>query len=258
MTKTKSFERKFKAFFPRKVKFALARIICNKYIGKLIKFLNFKKTILGGYFNFRLVSDIQAAKIFFGIWESAEIRFCKRFINNNTIIELGSSVGVTLGLLSKFNSDCEVVCVEANPLNYEILLKLSKEIPKNNNRYHFHNNAIYYKSDQVEFYITSTTGSSIFNNNSSKKISLRAITLSEIINIHCINKPYTLITDIEGSEADIFFNDSLALELCFQIICELEDIPNFSIEQQLNRLNQLGFKVIEKYGNVFYLEKSKT
>ena len=50
----------------------------------------------------------------------------------------------------------------------------------------------------------------------------------------------------------------LALELCFQIICELEDIPNFSIDRQLNRLNQLGFKVIEKYGNVFYLEKFKT
>ena len=108
-----------------------------------------------------------------------------------------------------------MVCVEANPLNYEILLKLSKELPKNNNRYHFYNNAIYYKSDLVEFYITSTTGSSIFNNNSSKKISLRAITLSEIINNHCINKPYTLITDIEGSEADIFFNDSFSLRVMF-------------------------------------------
>ena len=98
--KTTSLERKLKRLVSPNIKSFLLYFLLNSYVGKALKFFKIRWNLFGGKFDYSLVSDKDAAKIFWGIWESAEIRFAKRFAFSSTIIELGSSVGVTLGVLS--------------------------------------------------------------------------------------------------------------------------------------------------------------
>ena len=80
-----------------------------------------------------------------------------------------------------------------------------------------------------------------------------ALSLSELLSTQKIDGPYTLITDIEGAEASIFFEDSQALDNCDRIIAELDNTPMYSADEQLIKLNSLGFKISERYGNVVFM-----
>jgi len=60
-----------------------------------------------------------------------------------------------------------------------------------------------------------------------------------------IEDDYCLITDIEGNEAPIFFEDSKALGKCVNIIAEIEDTQNVSANRQINQLKKIGFSLIE-------------
>ena len=64
-----------------------------------------------------------------------------------------------------------------------------------------------------------------------------------------------MITDIEGAESEIFFNDEEALNNCIEMICELENTIKYSIKDQLDKLLSIGFFIEERYGNVFFLKK---
>jgi hypothetical protein len=91
-------------------------------------------------------------------------------------------------------------------------------------------------------------------NNSTYKV--KTITLGEIIKKYQIKKYFTLIMDIEGSEASIFFKDAKNLNLCNQIICELHACKNFSIEDLVKKIQQINFILVERYNNVFYFKKN--
>jgi len=116
--KTKSLERFVKSLIPLNLKKFLLFFLVNSFVGKLLKSLKISWNLFGGKFNYSLVSDRDAAKIFWGIWESAEIRFSKRFVSTNTVIELGSSVGVTLGVLSNTRTSTKFICLEASSENF--------------------------------------------------------------------------------------------------------------------------------------------
>ena len=92
---------KLKKLIPNSFKSIIAKILINNFFGKIIRFFNPKNTLNSGVFDFKNVSDKEAAQIFFGLWESTEIRFALKFIQSKTIIELGSSVGVLFGNLAK-------------------------------------------------------------------------------------------------------------------------------------------------------------
>lgn len=252
--KSSSLERKFKAILPNKLKIKILFFLVNPIVGKIIKKIRIKFNFFGGIFNYSLVSDIEAAKIFWGVWESSEIRFSKRFAKTNTIIELGSSVGVTLGVLSKFCTKTNFFCVEASPLNFQKLKSLTKILPNKNN-YTLINKAIAYNKKKVQFNFTSTTGSKINHIYFNKNSYVPTTTLSYIIKNYNIKYPYTLITDIEGAEAEIFFKDSSALKYCTCIIAELENSASFSINDQILKLSNLGYIINEMYGNVFVFSK---
>ena len=98
--KSVSLERKIKSLIPNNVKKLILFFLTSRILGKIIKISKIKSNLFGGKFDYDLVSDVEAARIFWGVWESAEIRFSKRFVQTDTIVELGSSVGVTLGVLS--------------------------------------------------------------------------------------------------------------------------------------------------------------
>ena len=81
------------------------------------------------------------------------------------------------------------------------------------------------------------------------------ITLSRLLEENRVNEEYTLITDIEGAESEIFFVDEIALKNCVLIIAELEETSTYSMEEQINKLISIGFSISESYGNVFVFSR---
>lgn len=215
--------------------------------------------MFGGIFDYKYVSNEEAAKIFWGVWESAEIRFAKRFAKSQTIVELGSSIGVTLGVLGNYLNKKKIICIEASPKNFESLI-IQKNLLLNKNlenQYVLYNKAISYDTSVINFEHTSTSGSQITKTLLKKKnvYRIQSITLNDIIVENNIYQPYTLISDIEGAEAEIFHKDEESLINCETIIVELEDTKNYSKNIQISKIKKLGFKIIEFYGNVFVFQK---
>jgi FkbM family methyltransferase len=256
--KTTSIERKIKYLIPQKLKQIITNFLTSSLFGRIIKLLNPKFNLFNGYYNFSLVKNKEAAKIFFGIYESAEIRFVKRFVKNKIIIEIGSSIGVTLGVILKSFFKKNIFCIEPSKKNFGILKKINIEFGNDNVK--LINSAIDYSGRKhVLFKDASYTSSKImaykknFNNSTYK---VKTITLGEVIKKYQIKKYFTLIMDIEGSEASIFFKDAKSLNLCNQIICELHACKNFSIEDLVKKIQQINFILVERYNNVFYFKKN--
>ncbi|MCA9509634.1 MAG: FkbM family methyltransferase [Myxococcales bacterium] len=254
--KTRSIERRMKSVLPSRLKSVVARLLTSRGMGRLVKALNPRGNLFGGVYDYSLVSDRDAAQIFFGVWESAEIRFSKRFADNPVVVELGSSVGVTLGVLAVHLPDARLLCVEANPDNFAILQKLRERLPRPE-RIELIHRAIAYAGGPVAFDVTSVTGSKLGGGSiaAGRRIEVDSTTLSALLASRGIDGPYTLITDIEGAEADVFFRDPDALAGCTKIVCELEDTAEHAIAGQIERLRAIGFEVHERYGNVFFLAK---
>lgn len=253
--KTSSFERIIKSKLPSGLKSFFAFFLINVLVGKIIKLIKIKRNLLGGLFDYSLVSDHEASSIFWGVWEAAEIRFAKRFAKSSTIIELGSSVGVTLGVLANNRKNTKFICLEASLINFNKLSTLKNLLPHNNN-YILINKAIAYGVESIQFEHTSTTGSKVLRNKDQlmvKENIVPATTLSKLICEYEIKETYTLITDIEGAEAVIFFEDFDGLRNCKEIIAELEDTNQYSIIEQINQLENIGFTLIERYGNVVFM-----
>lgn len=257
LLKSNSLERNFKSLIPLSIKKILIKIIVNSFIGKLIKISGIKLNLFGGVFDYSTVTAKEAASIFFGIWESAEIRFAKRFALSKTIIELGSSVGVTFGVLSNIRNNTKFILVEASKKNYQKLTLLKNSISEKKNKFFLVNKAIYYDNNYVNFEDNTSITSKISKKNlkTNKSYQVKAITLSAIIKKYIVKEPYTLILDIEGAESFIFFKDEKSLKKCETIIVELENTKSYTILEQINQLEKLGFKVLEWYGNVYCFRK---
>jgi len=250
--KSSSLERRIKSIIPNWIKYFLLGLLVNDISGFLIKKSGVSFNLYGGLFDYSLVSANEAARIFFGFWEAAEIRFSKRFARSSTIVELGSSVGVTLGVLANNRMNTRFICIEASPINYSKLTKIQAKLPDNNNEYFLINKAVAYNVDTVHFCHESTTGAKIVSgaNTSFPSTEVSAISLSTIIDHFKIDHPFTLISDIEGAEASIFFDDGNALLNCEMIIAEIENTTLYSFDEQMSRLIGLGYHVKERYGNV--------
>ena len=259
---TSSLERKFKKILPSFIKNFTILLLCNSFFGKLIKFFKIKTNLFGGFFDYSLVSDKDAARIFWGVWESAEIRFSKRFANSQTIIELGSSVGVTLGVLSKKRKNTKFICIEASKKNFENLKILKDQLSKEND-YILINKALAYGVEEVSFFKlnTSTSHQIDFSKDTQKKKynvptdNVMAISLSKVIENYDVKGKYCLISDIEGADAAIFYNDIASLDNCERIIAELDDSPLGTIEDQIEKLKSIGFSVTERYGQVIVMSR---
>ena len=161
-----------------------------------------------------------------------------------------------LGVLANKRYNTNFICVEASPINFKKLLKLKTKLPDNCNNYELINKAISYGSDNVKFKHISTKGSkTLINDTTRDTIQLPCITLNAIINDYKIKENYTLITDIEGDEASVFFNDYQALNQCKNIIAEIDDAPTATAKEQISQLQKIGFSIAEQYGRVYVFTK---
>jgi FkbM family methyltransferase len=252
---TTSLERKVKSLLPSSLKAALTQFLCIPPIGWLLQQLT-KNTLLGFQYPLQLVDSVTAARIFFGIHESAEIRFALRHCTHKAIVvELGCSIGVMAAALKRHKSIDQYIAVEPSTVNVEIARKVFRVINKDVVICH---KAISYGSEEKSFlqntgYITNAVMEGQKDNLAGEWVD--NTTLSTILQEQGISGNYTLITDIEGAEADVFFKDVAALEKCDTIIAELEETEIYSMEEQAHQLKKLGFVLMERYGNVFAFSK---
>ncbi len=247
----------------------LYNLLCNKLTGWFILFI-FKDNIpdirwKGYVYNLRKANMRQStiASIFWGFYESTEIRFVEKYFKGNMdVLELGGSCGVvTSHLVSKLDKNKRLISVEANS-DLQIIFKENTQRHNNNSvEIILINKAIHYEDDTVTFYISSnTTESSALNkiDTKSNTVQIPAVTVGNIIDIYRLNE-YILVCDIEGTEIQVFLNEKSSLKFCKAIIIEFHDtIYNgilYSTEHLRDIVRSKGFVLIENYGHVHYFEQ---
>jgi FkbM family methyltransferase len=246
----------------------LFRILCNSATGKIISlFFNYNiPNIRYGFKKYqtpkKYCNDTVRAMIFWGFYESAEMRLIKKYIFKNIpVIELGASLGIVSSHINQYiNIETSYTVVEANP--YLIDFIKQNILRHNDNKVNFNiiNSAIAYNTlGKIEMAISSNNTESTLIKNNQKNISnstvINAISLSSIV-----LEPYTLICDIEGAEIDIFKYDKIGLDKCKNLFIELHNThfnkKKYSVSDLQNIIvNDLGFNLIERDGNVFYFTK---
>jgi FkbM family methyltransferase len=242
--------------------------LCNNITGTIISIIfNYNiPNIRFGWKRFKTpkgyCNNTVRAMIFFGFYESAEMRLVQSHLNKELpIIELGSSLGVVSSVVNhNISNNVRYTCIEANPylIDY-IKFNIQKHNPTKTN-YTIINAAIAYKT-------TLTIQMNISNNNTESSLvnkmgnaNLQLVTVPTISLINFSNEPYTLICDIEGAEIEVFKNDKIALEQCKNLLIELHETQynnkKYSVEELKEIITkELGFSLVIEDGNVFYYKK---
>ncbi|MGB3592372.1 MAG: FkbM family methyltransferase [Nonlabens sp.] len=233
-----------------RLKVLIANLLVNQVTGRILR------TLYGGTMQFEglkfhtrssYISPRTSAALFFKSYESAEVRFIKKYINGykGTIIELGSSIGVVANILSTYNPQATICGFEADG---NLCSVASENLALNGAS----NATIYHEVLKGEGYVFkpgkySTDGKIVLSgSNSTSNL------LVDLITRYQIDSPYTLVCDIEGAEYFIL-NDMEQLNGCEMILIELHDIEvNGTLHkaEDLMRLLSKSFELIERYGNV--------
>jgi FkbM family methyltransferase len=241
-------------------------ILCNEFTGFVISRIFSNKIPNLRTLNFSQFIDVKSdfisntvkGMIFWGFYESAEIRLIQKNLTNELhVVELGSSIGVvSQEILKKLNHSKKLICVEANPF-------LIDKIKSNTSQYkniQIVNAALSYNENQEVSIAVSrnNTESRIKNeiNHNKNSIVIPTVKLSELI-----NESFILISDIEGSEVDFLLNDSETLSKCKKIFIELHSTSYkdkiYDIEELDKLIRSYGFELEDRDGFVFYyLKKS--
>jgi FkbM family methyltransferase len=201
------------------------------------------------------------SSIFFGFYESAEIRLLHKYFSGNTdVIEAGGSLGIVSGhICSMLSPEKKIVVIEANPYLQDTIRKNVEQY--RHKGYSIKSSAIDYDSPQVSFSISSNnTESSVSGGSSSTGTicTVPAITLGSVLAEEAINE-YALVSDIEGSEISFLVNDKEALRRCRQIFIELHVTSyrniNYTVEDLVTLITDAGFRKIANEGPVYYFER---
>lgn len=202
----------------------------------------------------------EIAKLFWNIYESAEVRFIKKYLDKNKdIIELGSSLGAVssvIGLIK--NEDKYLYCFEANP---NLIKLIEKNLEGNGiSNFTIHNNAIgSINSEKIIFEIGSSNLVSKISEDTNGVL-VNTIDLSNFV-IDKQLKSFNLICDMEGAESYLIFEQSDVLKSCSTLIIELHNTEynntRFSYQELNESILELGyFNLIDNYGAV-YVYKAK-
>lgn len=251
------------------VKQFIARAICHPLIGRVISIV-FRDRIpsYGSVIHTRDRAVVPAVKaaLFWGIYESAEVRFVNEYLRKDLdVVELGSSLGVvTSQILLKLEPERRVVCVEANP---HLLETLRKNIAANGKGR---------QASVVHGAITevSSSGQSVSlatgRDNTVSLISgsaasddtllVPAFALSAILKKERIEGDFALVSDIEGAEASFIEGDDGVLARCRQLIIELHETHWHGTDVTVERFRSLleqrhGFRLRASHGPVCVFEK---
>ncbi len=249
------------------LKTTLARGLCHPAVGRLLSAL-FNDRIPSLRFGcLRIdtrapsVSPRNVAMIFWGIYESTEMRFVQRYLRPDLdVVEIGSSLGaVACRIARRQEAGRRLVCVEANP---DLLPALRRNV-------HVHspqpvevvNRAIGYDGPIARLHRgpDNTSGRALPSSADAEGENVPASTLSELLEDHGIGE-YALVSDIEGAEAGFIERDPTALSRCQQMVIELHDAESARGPLTVDDLAALlverhGFVLRDRHGPVCVFER---
>jgi FkbM family methyltransferase len=248
----------------------IARGMCHPYVGRLISMVFRDRIPSRGhviYTSHPAVIPSVKASLFWGIYESAEVRFVRDYLRKDLdVIELGCSLGVvTCQILEKLEPSRRVVCVEANAY---LLETLQKNVEKNfeGRRVTIVQGAIsdpQEKGTSINFALRddNTLSQIALDSNSKDSVQVPALTLSQLLSDNRVEGDFVLVSDIEGAEVNFIENDQDSLLKCQQIIIELHETHwnghGVTVNQLRQRLEQVhGYQLRANYGPVCVFERT--
>jgi FkbM family methyltransferase len=193
------------------------------------------------------------AQFFFGLYESGEIRFIKRFLSlAENVIELGASVGVISSYINLYKKPKKLILVEANP---SLIMDLKSNLKINGaSDYTLYNKAITDGSSNLIQFSEgedNTTGG-LFKRNTggASTVVVKTTLFDEILKANAIDS-YVLVSDIEGAEIFVL-NSASGLKGCKMLIMELHEIEYngkiVSVSSMKQQIKDLGFEILGNYG----------
>jgi FkbM family methyltransferase len=242
------------------LKLAIARSLTSDFFGRLIKFLcadrisHAGSRISVGERRYRT-----AAMIFWNLYESAEIRFVKKYWRNDmSTIELGSSVGVVSSYLGRrLSPSKKLICVEGNP---ELVPVLTDNVERNTQgaKVEIVNMAVHYDAPVISFEIGSTNLTSRVLSGSGEKatgvVDVRSISLETLVRM--VEEPFfQIVCDIEGAEVGLILNDGASLAACATLIIETHETRHHGVEYDTESIIELihsntPLRLEDRYGPV--------
>lgn len=205
------------------------------------------------------------AKLFLRGYEPMEINFVKKYLQpDRDVIDLGSSLGVVASHVGRqLHAGQRLICVEANPQWMDIIrTNVTRNAPQV--QLEVVSGAVEYPPDQrslVELALgfDNLMAHIVEDGAAPQGVFVPTISLSKIIECYDVGD-YTLVSDIEGSEAGLLEMDGAALVHCRQMIIELHHtvrrdriILAEGLAAELR--NRHGFRQIDRRGWVYVFEK---
>lgn len=252
----------------------IGAVLCHPLVGQALATLS-RDRIRSGSLTIRTahpsISPRTKAQIFWGIYESAEIRFVQRHLRDDLdLLEVGSSLGVVSShARSRLGAGARMVCVEANPdLIATIEANLSSNCP--GRAFAVLNRALDYESpggttrlrlwgDTSESHLGRLAHAADGASRAAREVEVPSATIASLVRENGL-RDYALISDVEGAEAGFVFADRAELDGCRQIIIELHDTEHagrrLAWQDLLAELvGRFGFRVVDGFGPVQVLER---
>jgi FkbM family methyltransferase len=246
-----------------KIKILIARLLTSVWFNYILKIFygkKIKKDCLVFDFSLLPSTNTSYASFFWGFYESAEIRFIKKFIKNEfDIIECGSSIGIVSTYLGYIIKNYRLFCVEAND-DLIPILKNNLDINDIKN-YTIYNSIVSLENYNLEFYKSANniSGKLVVNSELNILNKCKIISLADIINENGINE-FNLVCDIEGAEYFLLKeSDTTFLKIKFLII-ELHDNSKvdltFTINNFIDLILSKGFLIVDSHHPVYVFKNN--
>jgi len=246
----------------------VAEILCHPLIGRAITALFGGRVPSLRSRGWRVALDAPgvtprtAAQIFWGIYESAELRFIERYLRPDLdVVVIGASIGAVTSAIALHQDPARrLVCVEANPQLIDLLRRnVASNAP--GHPVEVVHRAISYGGRTVRFGFgtTNTSGRLDQEDPGAEAVEVPASTLAELLRERDITR-YALVADIEGAEAALIDKDADALLRCEQILIELHptrfEDRDLGVEDLLHGIEAHGFALRARHGNVCFFERT--
>lgn len=204
---------------------------------------------MGVSFDTRGMTDQMVALMFWNMYESAEVRFARRFfVGAEAVVDLGASLGVTGShILDVMSTSGLLVSVEANPALGAQLAATLEAHAGGGQEVRVVNAAIAAHVGHADLSASHATWTSTLGAGG-ESVSVATTTLSTLLADHGI-QTYCLMSDIEGMEASILWGDESALDCCQKAVFELHGEPD-DVRRMMARLAELGLRIVADHGPV--------
>ena len=253
----------------RHIKVRLGQALSNPVLGSVISFASRNRIRSKGVVidtSLPAYTSVIKARLAFGIYESAEIRFIRKYLRGcSRVLELGASLGVTTAhILDVVAPGAEVVCVEANP-NLLAALQATTAAPakRAGAQVKTIHGAVPPDPHIPSATVLLTLGSSHLGSqvrpdgaaDPERHMRVPTVDLTEVAR-EWVN--YALVCDIEGAEAALIKSAQPVLTAASRLIIELHDTAYkgaiVTVADMREVLLSMGFALVAEKGRVLVLD----